>query len=596
VATLPAQAQEVLGMAAVIGRVVPRLLLATAAAQPEGELLAALDVLCTAHLVREDGADAYRFPHDVIREVVETDLGAARRALLHRRVAQALEGQPGTPPIERLAYHYSQGEMWAQALAYLVQAGDKAAAAHANRDALSFYTQALAVCETLGEAALPTVLTVAQRRGDLHILLLHGSDAAADYERMAEAARRRGDRHREGLALVHRGDAEMVDGSFETAEATLRAALVVDGEGDDEVCLHAGLALDYCLTVTGRLAEADALLREVRGLARQRCYRPLQDRCDLAIMFRYVFAGRFDEALAVWSRGEATPLAGHPADLLSTPSSNAALASWITALAIGGMGDYTAALRILHALIMACERMGEVWTWKRALNMLGWLYGELQDHQQALEWNTRGVQAAQERGAPETNPEAENNARLNLGDTLLALGRLDDAEEQFRAVERMVRTPRPRDRSMQWRYAQHLFHSHGELWLARGDATRALAYADECLALAEPTNSRKNVVKGRRLRGQALLAQGRLAEAAREVDAALQVAQEVGNPCQLWRTYAARGDLCRAQGRAQDARTAYHAALAIIERVAAALDDALLRDTFLMSAYVEDMRQRARLP
>jgi tetratricopeptide (TPR) repeat protein len=149
---------------------------------------------------------------------------------------------------------------------------------------------------------------------------------------------------------------------------------------------------------------------------------------------------------------------------------------------------------------------------------------------------------------------------------------------------------------MLWRYAQHLLHSYGELWLARGDAARALASAAECLALAEPTTSRKYIVKGRRLRGQTLLAQGQLAEAEWELDTALPIAQQLGNPCQLWRTYAARGDLRRAQGQVQDARTAYHSALAIIDRVAAALMEASRRQTFLTSPHVQHIRRLTGRP
>jgi hypothetical protein len=66
---------------------------------------------------------------------------------------------------------------------------------------------------------------------------------------------------------------------------------------------------------------------------------------------------------------------------------------------------------------------------------------------------------------------------------------------------------------MLWRYSQHHFHSYGELWLARGELDKALAYADECLALAEDSKSQKNIVKGQRLRGQALMAQDQLAKA-----------------------------------------------------------------------------------
>jgi len=228
----------------------------------------------------------------------------------------------------------------------------------------------------------------------------------------------------------------------------------------------------------------------------------------------------------------------------------------------------------------------------QALNTLGWVYGELQDHARALEWNTRGLAAALETDLRGVHFECMNHARLNLGDTLAALGRLDEAEEQYRAVEQVVR--HPPDAWMLWRYAQHLFHSYGELWLTRGDAANALAYADECLQLAEQTNSRKNIVKGRRLRGQALLARGGLAEAERELMHALELAREVGNPPQLWKTHVALGDLRTAQGQPDEARASYGAALAVIEGVAAGLEDAELRDTFLNSAHVQQVRRLAR--
>jgi tetratricopeptide (TPR) repeat protein len=146
---------------------------------------------------------------------------------------------------------------------------------------------------------------------------------------------------------------------------------------------------------------------------------------------------------------------------------------------------------------------------------------------------------------------------------------------------------------MKWRYTQHLHASLGELWLTRGDPPKAIAFADQCLAAAEATTSRRNLVKGRRLKGEALLAQGELNEAGGELEEALSVARYIGNPAQLRLTLAALARLRQAQGREDDAAAAYREALAVVERVAAGLSDAALRETFLASPQVAALRETA---
>jgi predicted ATPase len=111
VAALPQLAQELLAAAAVAGPHVSRALLFAIAAsseRPEAEVLAALEAACRAKLLVEEGADAYAFTHDLIREVVDADLSAARRALLHRRVAEALERGAVPAKVEVLAYRTSR--------------------------------------------------------------------------------------------------------------------------------------------------------------------------------------------------------------------------------------------------------------------------------------------------------------------------------------------------------------------------------------------------------------------------------------------------------------------------------------------------------
>jgi predicted ATPase/DNA-binding XRE family transcriptional regulator len=92
---LPEAAREVLRAAAVVGRGAPRALLVAVVARPQEEVLAGLEAACRARLLVEAETDACRFAQDVIREVVEADLSAGWRTVLHRRMAEALTAQAG---------------------------------------------------------------------------------------------------------------------------------------------------------------------------------------------------------------------------------------------------------------------------------------------------------------------------------------------------------------------------------------------------------------------------------------------------------------------------------------------------------------------
>jgi predicted ATPase len=100
VAALPEGAQELLGVAAVAGRVASYELLRTVAARPEPDVLVVLEGANRSQLLLEEGARAYRFAHDVIREVIEAQLSTARRIALHRRIAQSLEQEAGERAVE----------------------------------------------------------------------------------------------------------------------------------------------------------------------------------------------------------------------------------------------------------------------------------------------------------------------------------------------------------------------------------------------------------------------------------------------------------------------------------------------------------------
>src|SRR5205085_11556434 len=99
-------------------------------------------------LLREEEAGvgrlgSYRFSHDLIRDVVYTELGAARRHVLHQRVLMLLQTE-GVAAAD-LAYHAKASGEAEAAYRYSMQAGDEALAVFAVEDAIGHYEQAHAL-------------------------------------------------------------------------------------------------------------------------------------------------------------------------------------------------------------------------------------------------------------------------------------------------------------------------------------------------------------------------------------------------------------------------------------------------------------------
>jgi tetratricopeptide (TPR) repeat protein len=248
-ALLPAAAQELLGVAAVLGRTMRGDLLAAASDLPEGERITSLEAICQAHLLLEEGEDAYRFAHDLIREAVEAKLSAARRRMLHRRVAEAFEQLPGTPPVERLAYHYRRSDRLDRALTYGLLAAEQAEARRALAEAEEYYRRTIALARKLGDH--PREATALERLGLLLDVTAHMAQAREALEQSVQAYRAAGDqegRRRSlarltrvyyesgmppsvGLALLEPFLPSLLDGGVSAGRAMLRIGLARLYEG-----------------------------------------------------------------------------------------------------------------------------------------------------------------------------------------------------------------------------------------------------------------------------------------------------------------------------------------------------------------------------
>jgi DNA-binding SARP family transcriptional activator len=150
-AQLSPSARQLAEVAATIGREFTFPVLARASEFDEDTLVRALDELWQRRIVREHGVDAYDFSHEKLRQAACAGLSTARRRLLHRRVAQALEvvysGDLDSVGAQ-VAAHYEHAGESEQAILYYQRAAEVARRIYANEEAIRYYQRALALLET----------------------------------------------------------------------------------------------------------------------------------------------------------------------------------------------------------------------------------------------------------------------------------------------------------------------------------------------------------------------------------------------------------------------------------------------------------------
>jgi DNA-binding CsgD family transcriptional regulator/tetratricopeptide (TPR) repeat protein len=276
-ARLPGAVNEVLAVAAVMGREFDVGLLTAATRVDEDGVLDALERAEEAHLIASVPIrpDCYAFSHALVRATLYDDLPTTRRLRLHRRIGRALEGRPDAEArVVELARHFGEaaglGEM-DRAVVYARRAGDRARAELALEEAAAHYERALAALELTGRPDATT-------RCDLQIALGDTLQLAGDPRHRAvlleAAARARAldDAWRLGEVVVAlnpraipsamgRMDAEIVN----LAEDALSGLGVVDSALRARVI--AVLAVE--LTFASDQKRRNALIREAIDIARR---------------------------------------------------------------------------------------------------------------------------------------------------------------------------------------------------------------------------------------------------------------------------------------------------------------------------------------
>lgn len=581
IARLDDAAQTLLSVAAVVGDAWDLGAVEALLEWDEEPLLRALeDALAADVIAPVDAGERYRFRHGMIREVLYAAQLARRRKRLHRRLATRLAAAPdaATDRDAALAFHFAAAESWEEAVRYGLAAGDAARDRFAGHAALLAYQTALAALPRAAEATIQELgVALHERAAQAQLMVGSLEEAAAAFARMLEAAQTGGDRAGEGRALVWlsyvRRRLYQPGGSHAAGRAGLRVA---EALAEQRLLALAHWNLGHLHEIGGDLASAADHAIEAERAARASGESNLLSR---SLQVRAILAnwqGRYYEAERVAAESLALARTGRDGIALVA-------AHWRLGIALGERGQYAAARRVLSTGLSHAETLGEHYYASKLLNTLGWLHHELADHGSGRAWNERALETV--RGSHgDRVTEAERYALLDLASHELAAGDLDAAAKHLGDVEPLLE----RHEYGRIRYLNRYQLVSGELSLARDDAGAALAAAAAALELATAKGMRKNLAKARLLEGRALLRQGNRRDAEAALAESVALADEIEHGSLRWQSRLWLGAVLRARG--QDPAPPYRAALAHIDALARALDDDHLRQTFLASKGVNDVR------
>ncbi|PWT73032.1 MAG: hypothetical protein C5B60_08735 [Chloroflexi bacterium] len=269
-AALPAETQELLGVAAVIGQLIPRRRLVAimqSLGWDEHEIVRAADRACKVRLLLEHSPAIYQFAHDLIREVVISDLGSAYSTMLHIRVAESMESESGSQP-GQLAYHFAQGGQVIRGRHYLQLAGDHAASLHAYAEAEAYYRSVEEQLQAGGEDA--DAAGVREKLARVLIRQAKYPQAVAELEPALVSYLQSSDLEGVGRALAALGDAYAGNCATEEGLARLQSymdRLVAGGlSSDGQARLY--LTLTELFHVGGRNTEQLAAAEQAASFAR----------------------------------------------------------------------------------------------------------------------------------------------------------------------------------------------------------------------------------------------------------------------------------------------------------------------------------------
>ena len=450
---------------------------------------------------------SYQFRHDKIRQVIYDNLEPARRQAIHTAVARAFEAAfPGQ--IDNLAYHFTRGQEWPQAMHYHQQAATQARNANAYAIALRHLNDALACAER------------AHATAEAHFNLL---------EMRVEV-----------VSIL--GDPQLI-------QRDLQLMTQLAGDNPVQRSKLDPLHLDFLLS-TGRYAEAESMARQVLSRAEGEGDLSLQAAALVSLGIVFDIAGDKQQALTCLqgavdryhrtgdNNGEAKAR-GHLANVLAKTEQRAS-----------ARGEFKSVLALFEAL-------GDQPKCADHLTILGVLSNYDGAFDDSLHYYHRALEICRSIGYR----SGEVYASHALGSALLSLGQIGQAIHIFQGaliICQAVSEPRLEcvlRSNLSYCYARYV-----------GNYPEAIQEAAAGLALARAIGDRMEESICAKDLGITLLSDGKLDEARQHMESALAIQQVAHNNLRLFEIYDAMTRLELACGNALAARRNLELAEAFCKR------------------------------
>ena len=568
-ARLSEPCNRVLGLAAVVGREFDLPVLQALAGLPEDRLLDVLDEALAARLVQEAPgvAGRYAFTHALVRETLYAEPTAARRARLHRQVAETIErlAAPGEEPLADLAYHYSQAASAAdaeRAITYAVRAAERAATAFALEEAARFYNLALQALDLLPSdaAARARRLDLHSRRGrafgDLGMWApaRQELELALDLQEPGTTAQRA-----EVLGQLAKCAFWMLD-----VEAVRRYAgeqlTMAEVLGRDDLVADAMSWIGGVLNADGDVVGAAEIDR--KAMARIGGAKTFSLARSVITLYHL---GLVDEAL------ERAKEAVESSRTAPDPNFRVYALQHL-GISLAGAGRYAEARRAFDELRTLGRQYAVLPMLARGIAMAAGVEIALGDY-------VRGEATAHEARELARRVSFAPPLVSSSIDLLFVFARTRNPGRADAIVDDVAASVAAASGWHGWLWRLRMSEARAELALARGQWNDAITMASECINDSRARSRRKYEILGLTTRARARHALDQIPEAREDASGAVSLARPLGDPVVLLSALNALLAVDGTDALAEEAR-------ASVARIVAQLDDPRLRDSFLASELV----------